>query len=156
MSIAGEGVYIHLLCYCWREGSIPADRSAIALLCKGYNGRGIDEALSCFAKSKKSERLINKRIELERKRQGIFRKLKQAAGLRGAQSRWQAHGTAILLPMAKNGSSSSSSSSILTPLPPLRKGGRKYQRRISGSNLDPAYGEAYKNKKAKEGKPCEE
>jgi len=154
MSMAGEGVYVHLLCYCWREGSIPADRSAIVVLCKGYNGPGIDEALTCFVPSRKCGRLINRRVESERRKQENFRKLKQIAGLDGARKRWHTHSTPIPSAMAKNSSSSSTSSSIsiLTPLPPLRKGGRKYQRKIAGSNSDPAYREAYENKKAKEGK----
>jgi len=159
MSMAGEGVYVHLLCYCWREGSIPADRSAIGLLCKGYNGPGIDEALTCFVPSRKRGRLINKRVESERRKQESFRKLKQDAGLRGAESRWHPHGNRISSAMANDGSSSlsSSSTSVLNPPnPPLRKGGRKYQRKIAGSNNDPAYREQYEKNKAKEGKPCEE
>jgi len=159
MSMAGEGVYVHLLCYCWREGSIPADRSAIGLLCKGYNGPGIDEALTCFVPSRKRGRLINKRVESERRKQENFRKLKQDAGLRGAESRWHPHGNRIPSAMANDGSSSlsSSSTSVLNPPnPPLRKGGRKYQRKIAGSNNDPAYREQYEKNKAKEGKPCEE
>jgi len=111
MSMAGEGVYVHLLCYCWREGSIPADRSAIVVLCKGYNGPGIDEALTCFVPSRKCGRLINRRVESERRKQENFRKLKQIAGLDGARKRWHTHSTPIPSAIAKNSSSSSSSSS---------------------------------------------
>jgi len=111
MSMAGEGVYVHLLCYCWREGSIPADRSAIAVLCKGYNGPGIDEALTCFVPSRKCGRLINRRVESERRKQENFRKLKQIAGLDGARKRWHTHSTPIPSAIAKNSSSSLSSSS---------------------------------------------
>ena len=129
MSPAGEGNYIRLLCYSWEEGSIPADRSAIVKLCKGIDGPEIDEALSCFVKSKKDGRLINKRLEKERNKLETNRKLKQRAGLDGARKRWQTHSTPISSAIAKNSSSSSSSSStaVLNPLPPLRKGGRKYQ-----------------------------
>lgn len=151
MSIEGEGCYIRLLCYCWREGSIPADRSAIALLCKGYNGPGIDEALTCFSPSRKKGRLINKRIEAERKKQELFRKSKQDAGLRGADKRWHSYGSANVLPMAKDSSLSlsSSSPSINPPLPPL-KGGRKFLSKRIGDSSDPRYREAYLKRKSEE------
>jgi uncharacterized protein YdaU (DUF1376 family) len=124
MSMAGEGCYIRLLSHCWREGSIPADRSAIVLLCKGYDGPGIDEALTCFVPSRKHGRLINKRAELERKKQENFRKLKQDAGLRGANSRWHPHGNRIPSAMANDGSSSSSSSSSSTSIKNKEKEGQ--------------------------------
>jgi len=108
MSMAGEGCYIRLLAYQWREGSIPADRSAIALLCKANDGSAIDEALAHFQQlSRNPGRLINKRLERERKKLEDFRKAKQMAGLAGADSRWHGHNS----PLAKNASSSSSSSS---------------------------------------------
>lgn len=106
MSLEGEGCYIRLLCHQWQEGSIPADRSAIALLCKAKNGTAIDEALACFQQmSRHPGRLINKRLEKERKKLEDFRKAKQTAGLAGADRRWHSHNP----PLAKNGSSFSSS-----------------------------------------------
>jgi uncharacterized protein YdaU (DUF1376 family) len=109
MSMAGEGCYIRLLAYQWREGSIPADRSAIVLLCKANDSSAIDEALAHFQQvSRNPSRLINKRLEKERKKLEDFRKAKQIAGLAGADRRWHSHNS----PLAKNASSSSSSSSI--------------------------------------------
>lgn len=110
MSMAGEGAYIHLLAICWREGSIPADRSAIVQLCKGQDGSAIDEALLCFRPApRKLGRLINKRLEEERRKLENFHKSKKMAGLHGAAKRWHSHTSAMVLPIAKDGSSSSSS-----------------------------------------------
>ena len=110
MSMSGEGAYIHLLAICWREGSIPADRSAIVQLCKGQDGSAIDEALLCFRPvPRKPGRLINKRLEEERRKLENFHKSKKLAGLHGAAKRWHSHAPAIVLPLAKDASSSSSS-----------------------------------------------
>jgi uncharacterized phage protein (TIGR02220 family) len=133
MSLEAEGIYIRLLCYCWREGSIPADRQAIAKLCKGYNGPAIDEAISCFVSmkknGKKSDRLINKRLEVERKKQIEFRQSMKKAGIDGANKRWGRHSQAMSTgnsqakerPMAKNSSSLSLSSSLSSKEEDLRK-----------------------------------
>jgi len=148
MSMEEVGMYIKLLCYCWMENGIPVDDShPIAKLLLN------PKVAKCFYK--KNERFFNPRLDEERKKQKRFAKSMKEAGLRGAKKRWGGHSQAIARGIASDSSSSSSSSStsVLTPLPPLRKGGRKYQRKIAGSNSDPAYREAYENKKAKEGKP---
>jgi uncharacterized protein YdaU (DUF1376 family) len=111
LSIEGEGCYFRLLCYCWREGFIPSNRAAIARLCKGYDGPGLDEAISMFVRGEKRGTLVHGRLDKERKRQEEFSKLMQEAGLRGAIKRWKLDSQAMKRPMAKNGSSSSSSSS---------------------------------------------
>jgi uncharacterized protein YdaU (DUF1376 family) len=111
MSIEGEGCYSRLMAYCWHEGSLPNDRAALAKLCKGYDGPGLDEAISCFVKSKNKNKLRHKRLSIELRKQKRHRKALSAAGLRGAEGRWPAHGQAIPGPMASDGSSSSSSSS---------------------------------------------
>jgi hypothetical protein len=135
MSIEGEGCYIRLLSYCWKEGSIPADREAIVKLCKGYAGPGINEAISCFVdaskirkNSKLKGRMVHKRLIQERIKQEKFSKSMQEAGLHGAEKRWGKNSQAIARGIAKNGSSSSSSSSssdiplsIGVSLPPIPK-----------------------------------
>jgi uncharacterized protein YdaU (DUF1376 family) len=111
MSSEAEGKYIRLLSYQWTEGSIPADRSAIALLCKG-DSSAIDEALKCFVKAPgKRGRLINQRLENERKKLEDYRNSKKKAGLAGSSKRWHSHEPAKGMPLTKNSSSSSSSSS---------------------------------------------
>jgi hypothetical protein len=131
MSIEGEGCYIRLMSYCWREGSIPDDRSALAKLCKGYDGPGLDEAISCFESatkirknSKLKGRLIHKRLDAEKANQKKYRKSMQRAGLHGAEKRWGGDGQAIAKGMAKDGSSLSSSLSNNNPpyTPPKKKG----------------------------------
>ena len=123
MSIEGEGCYFRLLCYCWREGSIPSDRAAIVRLCKGYDGPGIDEAMALFVRGDKRGTLVHRRLDKERKRQEALSKAMQEAGLRGAIKRWKLDGLAIEKPMAKNGSSLSPSPSSLNPPTPFEKGG---------------------------------
>ena len=125
LSIEGEGCYIRLMCYCWREGSIPSNRAAIARLCKGYDGPGIDEAISLFVRGEKRGTLVHKRIDKERKRQEERSKYLSERGLEGANKRWRKDGVAIIRPMAKNGSSSSSSASALNPPTPFEKGGER-------------------------------
>jgi len=127
LSIPAEGLYIRLVCYCWREGSIPADRVAIGRLCKGYDGVAIDEVLPLFKPSSDSPgRLINPRLEAERVRQVERKMIAQESGTKGATSRWGGHGNpnrvrnmvAMATPIGLDSSSSSSSSSINTPIVP--------------------------------------
>jgi len=50
MSLEEEGAYIRALCYCWREGSIPADEDNCLACLRvprlGWKGRN-----DCFANS---------------------------------------------------------------------------------------------------------
>ena len=141
LSWPSRGLYIDLLCYCWREGFIPADSSAIAQLCGCHDLAIIEPCLLLFSESEESGKLIHKRLEKEREKQNEHRKERSAAGKKGAETRWDnkkpkkkkndssangsANGSAIVLPIAKNSSSTSSSSStsvlvstkVDTPLP---------------------------------------
>ena len=137
------GCYFKLICYCWREGSIPDDVARLALLC----GETPEEMAllwsaikMCFkVDSRNSGRLLHPRLERERLKQKKYKSTKSAAGKLGAKSRWgnkkqeldcqwQTHGSAngkaiadaSQLPLANDSSSSSSSSSdiIVPPLPP--------------------------------------
>lgn len=122
MSNQEIGCYIKLLCYCWREGSIPNDTDKLAKLC-GENG-GVMAQLwlaisSCFSQLPDDHtRLTNPRLSEERIKQENHKLERSESGKKGAISRWKkADGSAIqqpiakpiAKPMAKNGSSSSSS-----------------------------------------------
>jgi hypothetical protein len=120
------GCYIRLMCYCWREGSIPSDIKKIAKLC-GEDGSAMaqlwDSIKLCFKLGNgSSDRLIHPRLEKERLKQEAFKKERSESGQKGAKHRWNkdiddfknyssANGSAIKEPIAKHSSSSSSSSS---------------------------------------------
>ena len=123
MSNREIGCYIKLMCYCWREGSIPSDINKIARLC-GEDGSAMADlwlAIGlCFESAKNDPtRLVHPRLESERSKQSEFKSERSSSGKKGAEARWgkgskgngSANGSAIKEPMAKDGSSSSSSSS---------------------------------------------
>jgi uncharacterized phage protein (TIGR02220 family) len=115
LSIVGEGCYIRMLCFQWREGSIPADRSAIVMLCKGYDGPGIDEAMSLFIIDARTGRLFQKRLRAEMEKLSKQYKLKKIGGIEGAKRRWHTNripnGIPNGLPLGKSGYSDSDSNS---------------------------------------------
>jgi len=128
LSWASRGLYVDLLCYCWREGFIPADSSAIAQLCGCHDLAIIEPCLLLFTEHPDdASKLIHGRLEKERLKQLEHRSERSTAGKKGAETRWGnkkpikkkadskanglANGSAIDLPMAKNSSTSSSSSS---------------------------------------------
>jgi uncharacterized protein YdaU (DUF1376 family) len=123
MSNRELGCYMKLMCYCWREGSIPADMNKIARLC-GEDGSAMADlwtAISgCFDTAENdASRLVHFRLEKERNKQTEYKKERSDSGRKGAESRWgkasKANGSAIAQPlaepMANDGLSSSSSSS---------------------------------------------
>lgn len=86
------GCYTKLMCYCWREGSIPNDITKIAKLC-GENSSAMQElwvAISeCFSNSKNDEkRLVHKRLENERLKQIEHKNERALSGKKGAEARW--------------------------------------------------------------------
>jgi uncharacterized protein YdaU (DUF1376 family) len=124
------GCYIKLLCYCWREGSIPSEIPKIAKLCgeSSSNMAQLWTAIEmCFSSAiDNPSRLRHPRLERERKKQEQYRAERSESGTKGANARWNmdlpgnngnstangsASGSASKEPIAKNGSSSSSSSS---------------------------------------------
>ncbi len=142
MDNAETGVYTRLLCFCWIDGSIPADlgdlarmlpRTTLAQLKRMWPRIG-----PCFEVNVADPtRLVQSRLDAEREKQAGFREKKSRAGSNGAEKRWQKDGdatalpppgdsTAIVLPLA-NDSSSSSSSSLsssatgVTSPPPARE-----------------------------------
>lgn len=126
------GCYIKLICYCWREGSIPDDAAKIAKLV-GEDSSVMAELWDgirlCFVEALDAPgRLVHRRLQEERKKQIDFSKERSEAGRRGAKSRWEKEknggagddGSAIAKPkakrMAKDGFSLSSSTD--SPHPP--------------------------------------
>ena len=108
-----------LLCYCWREGWIPADSSAIAQLCNCHDLAIVEPCLSLFDSHPNDEKkLIHKRLDREREKQLEHSNERSNSGKKGAEARWgkgkRADGSAIKKPLAKNSSSSSSSTSVNT------------------------------------------
>jgi uncharacterized protein YdaU (DUF1376 family) len=132
---AAKGLYVDLLCYCWREGYIPADSTAIAQLCGCHDLAMIEQCLELFCVTDDPTKLTHKRLEKERVKQNDHRNERSESGKKGAKARWNkgkqqqtkedslANGSAIKQPLAKNGSSSSTATSVLvstnvdTPLP---------------------------------------
>ncbi len=130
MSLEEEGVYIRLIAYCWREGSVPADLRLLSRLCKGAKAAAIERAIESFVPHPEDVgRLVHPRLERERQKQKENRERRANAGKKGAGARWQSEseleandetmpqnddGIAIDLPMAKNSLSSSSSISSST------------------------------------------
>ncbi len=131
MTNQAVGCYIKLICYCWREGSIPQQIPQLARLCAEdpASMASIWKSLKhCFkpARGKGAGRLIHPRLERERRKQVAFKSDRSRAGRKGADALWnkkaaenpshaQANGNAqqlaMLEPMANDGSSSSPSSS---------------------------------------------
>ena len=143
LSYEQEGWYIHLLCHCWLEGSIPAD-PAHALRLIGIRERDLahleecelstrmnkrmedmEELLKlCFSSaSPELDRLVNPRLDRERKMQEERRKERAESGKRGGKARVNKLLSKPKLSLtlacnqlqANSSSSSSSSSSSNTP-----------------------------------------
>ena len=119
MSNQAGGCYLTLMCHAWLEGSIPSDLKKIGKLC-GEDGAAMAELWltlgKCFRPHPNDpEKLVHPRLEKERIKQNKRREERVSSGKKGANGRWgkdkKADGAAIVLPIAKNGSSSSSSSS---------------------------------------------
>lgn len=82
------GCYIKLMCYCWRQGTIPKDIPSIARLC-GEDDLSMSkmwpQISKCFRLN--GERLYHKRLDIERQKQVAWRKKSSAGGKRSAASR---------------------------------------------------------------------
>jgi uncharacterized protein YdaU (DUF1376 family) len=90
MSLEGRGAYITLICYCWREGSIPSDLARLGRLC-GVDSSAMaqlwPELEPCFEKAE--DRYYQPRLERERIKQQEYRTERQESGRKGAISRWE-------------------------------------------------------------------
>ena len=117
-----RGAYISLLCYDWIEDGLPADDDSLAVLSGARERWAVikDRVLKCFiekhgkAHGKTWQKIVNPKLEKERKRIAETWQKKADAGKKGANSRWAnkkeikitdstCHTSAIVLPMAKNG-----------------------------------------------------
>lgn len=127
MTLEEEGIYIRLLAFCWREGSIPEDENTLSMLCKGGSTTLIARVKKRFIPSEeKPGRMIHARLEMERFKQEKWREKSRLGGQKTQEKR----NLTEKKPSIKGGSttprkgggalqsSSSSSSSINTPLPP--------------------------------------
>jgi len=84
MTLEEEGAYIRAMCYCWREGSIPADDDKLSRLLKGASISVLDTVRNCFEISSVPSRLIHTRLETEREKQKEFAESQRAR----ANQRW--------------------------------------------------------------------
>ena len=113
------GAYCKLLFYLWENGgSMQID---FAVMCKLWNCRTRKKAEKLWSKIKAAFMendgvITHAYLVREMQKQAASRDRRQAAGRKGAQSRWGGDGNAIssggVLPCEKNGSSSSISSSV--------------------------------------------
>ena len=122
MSNQEIGCYIKLMCYCWREGSIPKEISKIAKLC-GEDSLAMAElwlSISpCFTVAiADPSRLLHNRLEAERVKQENFRKERSESGKKGAEAKRAAasreDSSALAQPIAEHIANESSSSSSLS------------------------------------------
>ena len=90
MTNAESGAYMRLLCHCWLEGSIPNDQDRLARLVgtSPEDFAGLWPNLEPCFQSNGNGRLVNPRIEVERKKQEHRRKQARKAGKRSAEVRW--------------------------------------------------------------------
>jgi hypothetical protein len=152
MDWSARGMHLHFMCIAWQEDppcSLPNNNSYLRKLVG--NPRGWPKLKKQIFRAWKLEnkRWVQCGLLREYEKQRCFSESRKL----NANKRWH-HASALLGQCTSNALQSSSSTAVLNPPnPPLRKGGRKYQRKIAGSNSDPAYREAYENKKAKEVRP---
>ena len=91
MTFEERGLYLELLCYQWREGSLPSESESLA----GILGLSSDHleriwqprVSACFV-SNGHGRLINRRMAKVRKQAQKKHQERSASGRKGARSRW--------------------------------------------------------------------
>jgi len=66
LSTEAEGCYIRLLAFCWVDGSLSADPSELATLCKGASLAAVESAAALF--ESKDGRLISSELDRQRRR----------------------------------------------------------------------------------------
>lgn len=90
MSAEEIGAYFLLLCYCWREGTLPNDMKKLATLARLPKDRFEEiwqDSLSvCF--EMRDERLIHPRLEDERAKQDQWKSKSSEGGKKSAEKRW--------------------------------------------------------------------
>ena len=86
LTLEQEGIYIRLLAYCWREGSIPADPVKLSRLCKNAPAEALESVVGLFFPGSDG-RLIHGRLEAERRKHEEYRRTQAANGSRGGRPR---------------------------------------------------------------------
>lgn len=108
------GAYIRLLCHAWlsNEPGVLLEHD-----CESMSGLEITRWSMCraalaraFDTVSRPGYWVQKRLTATFKEMDRYRKQKQLAGLRGAESRWQSHGSAIVSPIANDSSASATAS----------------------------------------------
>lgn len=87
MTLEEEGAYIRLLAFCWREGSIPQDITALSRLCKGASTTVLTTVVKRFKPIENGQRLVHPRLENERKKQQEWREKSALGGKASAHKR---------------------------------------------------------------------
>ena len=94
--LAERGVWITLLCHCWKEGSIPSDISKLARICS-CNADAMQEhwtgIADRFRESQIPGRLICPRLEFERELSIQESEDKSQHGKKAAHARWNKYKT---------------------------------------------------------------
>jgi hypothetical protein len=149
LSWASRGLYVDLLCYCWREGWIPSDSSAIAQLTGCHDSATVEPCLALFEVDPSDPaRLVSKRLNEEREKQAAHRKERSESGARGARKRWSGRGDAPATPQPPKASSSANgkpiapdaSSSVSSPSTSFPSQGKDERRELfpNGATDSPA------------------
>lgn len=88
MTLEQRGAYITLLSKCWIEGSLPMDQTKLKAMCNHpSNWNSIWESLTpCFIENGQG-RLINPRLEKERKKQEEWRTKSRRGGILSGKAR---------------------------------------------------------------------
>ena len=142
MDMAQRGIYITLLCFCWTEGSIPADPKAVLKLCRigpEYES-GLAPVLACFATlDDNPNRLIHQRLERIRAEQAERRQKRVEAGRKGGRPPGPKTRPKPFQKQSKSNakalkSSSSSSASADDPPTPLAQKQQAAVRPLAGTN----------------------
>jgi uncharacterized protein YdaU (DUF1376 family) len=125
MSLTERGAYVTLLSFCWLDGSLPADTKEIARILgvpRGHFSKLWAGPLrECF--TEKNGRLINDRLESERKKQNEYRKQQSdRAGKGWAKRKLHESGNAVALQSVhQSGNALQSSSAFASASSPTVK-----------------------------------
>lgn len=118
MTLEQRGAYITLLCKQWLNGSIPSNEDALKSMCG--NPGNWDEVWfgigSCFVQNDEG-RLVNPRLEKERKKQKEWRTKSRLGGVKSGESRRKKKmkgGSQMVEPKHEPNTNTSSSSSSST------------------------------------------
>lgn len=113
------GIYTLLLCYCWIEGSLPAEQNFLSRLARTQQKKFArlfsGKISACFIFDETTNTYRHPRLEKEREKQETYRAQQSEKGKRSAQQRFN-HGSTTVQPDIKSSSSSSSSSTTTEDL----------------------------------------